>query len=454
VVPALLGFGVYVYVQGQRARRHLEEAERALERRNFSQAGQHLDQYLQIRPRSAAYQFLAARTFRRADAYDQAEEHLNRAQQLGWDPEAVELERLLSRAQQGDMTDAVEKDLHGRTRRESDRSDAPLILEALTKAYLQTSKSALASDCLSRWRELEPENIQMVIWRGWLLRKQGDPFAALDHFERAVQLDPENDEARMHLADLLLITLEPRKASEHFERLREQLPGQPAVLLGLANCRTELVQPAEAEQLLDELLNDARFAEILGPSLHGQRRLPETLSAETRTWVRQAVHLAPYNLRVPSYLPYLYAAALTARAKIALQEGDLGRAEAWLRQAVVLNPADRDANLKLWQCLERRGLREEAQTYEARCKALNEKHQQTEQMLRQVQVSDRDPDLRCQLGETLLELGRDPEALRWFESALRKDPRHGRTRKALQAYYDRSGDLMAAGILRNFPATR
>jgi tetratricopeptide (TPR) repeat protein len=452
VLLGLVGYGLYVHNQSQQARHHLEEANRALERRNFSQAGQHLDRYLQIRPRSARYQFLAARTFRRADLYDHAEEHLNRAQQLGWEPAAVNLERLLIRAQQGDMPITAEKALWDLLQGEPGRVEVPLILEALAKTYLQMLKPVQAMDCLRRWHALEPENVQMLMWRGWLL--QDDPVAALDYFERAVRCDPDNEEARMLLANLLLTSTKPAEASEHFECLREQLPGQPAVLLGLARCRTELVQPAEAKQLLDEILNHGRFAEILGPSLQGQRRLPVDLSSETRLWVEQAVHLAPYNLRVPSYLPSLYAQALVARSQIAILENDTARAESCLRKAVVLNPTDPEASLKLCECLQKQGHHEEGQTYRARWQRLKDQDQRAVELLQQVKLSGQDPDLRCQLGETLLELGRDRDALHWFENALRQDPRHQRAHQLLQQYCDGCGDPMAVGILRSFSTAR
>jgi tetratricopeptide (TPR) repeat protein len=452
VLLGLAVYGVYLHNQAQQARQHLEEAERALEGRQFGQAGQYLERYLQIRPRNAASQFLAARTFRRADVYDKAEEHLDRAEQLGWDRKAVHLERLLLRAQQGDMPEAAEKALWDLLQREPGRAEVPLILEALAKTYLQMLKPVQAMDCLRRWHALEPENVQMLMWRGWLF--QDDPVAALDYFERAVQLDPDNEEARMLLADQLLTSAQPAKAGEQYERLREQLPGQPAVLLRLARCRIELHQPAEAKQLLDDLLNDGRFAEVLGPSRQGQRRLPEPLSPPTRAWVQQALHMAPYNLRVPSYLPSLYAQALLARAQISLQENDPHSAEGWLRESVLLNPADQEANLKLSQCLEKQGKHAEAQTYRARWQSLKDQDQQAGELMERAKLSGRDPDLRCRLGELLLRLGRERDALHWFETALRQDARHERTRQLVQQYYDQSGDPMALSMLRSFAPAR
>jgi Tfp pilus assembly protein PilF len=146
------------------------------------------------------------------------------------------------------------------------------------------------------------------------------------------------------------------------------------------------------------------------------------------------MHLAPYNLRVPGYLPTLYAKVLVDRAQLAVQENDPARAEAWLREAVTLNPADPKAHLALCHCLEKQGKNEEAQTYRKRWQRLKDQDERAGALLGQLKHFGQDADLRCQLGETLLELGSDRDALHWFENALRLDPRHERTRKVLQQY--------------------
>jgi tetratricopeptide (TPR) repeat protein len=450
----LAGLVAWVYAQDYRARRHLEEARRAIERRNFSEASRQLERCLEIRPKRAANQFLAARTARRADAFDQAQEHLTKAEQLGWDPEAVRLERFLLQAQQGELPEGVERSLQQRSRRGPKDPEAPMILEALTKFYLQRLKAAQARDCLKRWRQLEPENIDMLLWEGWLWQEDADPVKALQHFERAVQLDPDNNEAVFRLAQLLLSTNQPRKVVGSYEQLRTRLPGQPAILLGLSKCRIELHELDEAKQLLDEILNDSRFAEVLGPTGQGPPRLPEQLDPATRAWLDQLMRLAPYDLRRPSYLHSMYAEALVERSKIAIQEEDDAQAESWLRQAVQIQPTHREAILKLWQCLEKRGRLDEAQQYRAQWQQLKDREVRAKELVRRSMNAPPDPNALCELADVLLTIGHEAEALAWLEIALRKDPRHQRTRQLLQEYHDRTGDPMAAGILHSVGATR
>ena len=452
----LAGLAAWMYAQDYRARRHLEEARRAIEHRNFPEASRQLERFLEIRPKNAANQFLAARTARRADAYDQAQEHLTRAEQLGWDPEAVRLENVLLRAQRGELSEAVEDYLDQRTRRGLQDPEALLILEALTKTYMQKGNYVEARDCLKRWLELEPENPQTLTWGGWLWLKDSNPTRALEQLERAVQLDPENDEARLRLAEVQFRTLQAEMAIANYQRLRQRLPGQPAVLLGLASCHMELVELPEAKPLLDEVLNDGRFAEILGPSRQGRRRLPEELSPGTRAWVGQAMQLAPYDLRHPSYLPSLFVEALVGRSKIALQEDDDARAESWLRQAAQIKPVDREAILKLWQCLEKRGQLEEAQKYRAQWQRLGEQLARVKDLIphHKFANSSLDSNVRCELAETLLALGHETAGLAWLETVLRQDPRHERARKLLADYVEQTGDPMAAGLLQSVSMTR
>jgi tetratricopeptide (TPR) repeat protein len=445
----LVGLAAWVYVGDYRARRYLEAARQAIARGNFPEANRQLARCLDIRPRSAANQFLAAQTARRADAYAEAEEHLTRAEELGWDAEAVRLERHLLRAQQGELSEATEKYLQTRARRGSQDPAAPLILEALTRFYLQRLKAAQARECLQRWRQLEPENIQVILWEGWLLQEDARPAIAFQHFERAAELDPENDEACFRLAELLFTTHQPQKTVSYYEQLQARLPGQPAIVLGLAKCRIQLGQIVEAKQLLDELLQDGRFAELLGPSYQGRPRLPEQLAPATRAWVLQAMQLAPYDQRRPRYLPSLYAQALIERSKLALQENEDAQAESWLRKAQQIEPHHQEALLKLSQCLEKRGQLDQAEQYRAQWQHLKDQHARARELIRRSANSHQDADSLCELAETLLAIGRDAEALAWLEIALRKDPRHQRTRQLLQQYHDGTGDPLAAGILQS-----
>src|SRR5262249_3698419 len=77
----------------------------------------------------------AAREARRAGRYAEAERQLESFRLLGGDREVAQLEKTLRLAQQGDIA-PVEKYLRGLLEKK-DRPETPLILEALTRGYLE-----------------------------------------------------------------------------------------------------------------------------------------------------------------------------------------------------------------------------------------------------------------------------------------------------------------------------
>jgi tetratricopeptide (TPR) repeat protein len=92
-------------------------------------------------------------------------------------------------------------------------------------------------------------------------------------------------------------------------------------------------------------------------------------------------------------------------------------------------------------CLERNGNLEEHQKANARLRVLEEDLQSLHQITTErMQQTPHDPELHYQLGMIFQRAGAAQEALRWFSSALREDPNHVPTHKALMEYYESNGD--------------
>ena len=53
-----------------------------------------------------------------------------------------------------------------------------------------------------------------------------------------------------------------------------------------------------------------------------------------------------------------------------------------------------------------------------------------------------------ELGETLIQIGKDQHGLYWLERALERDPGHQRSHRALAAYYEKKGDATNAASHR------
>jgi tetratricopeptide (TPR) repeat protein len=366
-------------------------AMQAIERRDFAEARARLERCLAVWPHSAEVHLLAARTARRAGAYDDAEKHLKECQRLDWPMEEVRLERDLIRAQRGDVSD-VEKHLmffaeHG-------HPDALLILEALCQGYLKTYRLTHASRCLELWLQKRPDDVQALLWRAEVAQLRSSNQEALADCRRAVELAPEHDKARLRLAQLLVTENLPAEAIPHFERLRQRQPENTEVLLGLARCRRLLGEPEEAGQLLDQLLQIT----------------PEDVGA------------------------------LGERGRVCLEKREPARAERWLRMAVNRAPYDRDMVYALYLCLQQSGKAQEAEEYRANLKEIESQLNRLREVTRRITETPHDPALRHEAGVIFLKSGQNKEGLRWLYSALQEEPGYQPTHQVLADYYEKTGD--------------
>jgi tetratricopeptide (TPR) repeat protein len=387
------GYSVYWYLW---AAYHLRQAEAVLARRDLDKARAHLALCLKVRAKDPRVQFLAARTARRAGAYDDAERHLGLCKQLGWVPEAISLEWALLQAQRGEPA-RVEADLLAWV--EKDHPDSVYILEALTQGYMRTYEMRRARDCLDLWLERDPDAVQALVWRGDVHERLDARPRALEDYRRAVEIDPERDDARQRLADLLIDSRQAQEALEHYEFLAQRQSSSAAVLLGLARCRIELGQGEEAGRLLDDLL-----------------------AAQPR-----------------------HAAALIERGRVALLAGREDEAEAWMHRAVDISPYEQEIVYNYIQCLRTRGKEAEAKKWEEHLKGVEADLRRMRTILTDIRANPRDPDLRHEAGVLMLRNGQEKEGLRWLDSALQINPNHAATHRALADHFEKQGqaDLAA-----------
>jgi predicted Zn-dependent protease len=221
---------------------------------------------------------------------------------------------------------------------------------------------------------------------------------ALVSYRRAVEIDPDNDDARLQLAGQLAHTADVKEALAQFEYLRQKQGDTPPVLKGLAYCRRMMNQPEEAQRLLETVLNE-----------------------HPRDW-----------------------RALAERGRLALEYESAGAAEKWLRQAAAIVPHESDVTYSLCQCLRRLGKDQEAAEVLAKHERVEEELARMAKLSRDIATKPHDPALRCEAGLLLLRNGLESEGLRWLESALLEDSRHGPTHQALADYYQRTGDTERA----------
>jgi tetratricopeptide (TPR) repeat protein len=337
----------------------------------------------------------AAREARRAGNYDEAEKFLKELEKRKGDDEAARLERVLLRGQQGDP--AAEKELRA-TIKNKEAGAADLALEALALGYLATYRHAEAARALDQWLELEPKSTTALALRGRLRERGFRTADAEADYQRALELDPGHRDARLRLADLLLDQARAPEALAHFERLARVRKDDPAVVIGLARCRFALGQVEEATKLLDDLL--ARHP-----------KLPD---------------------------------GLRERGKVTLAGGDADKALVYLRRAEEAAPYDVQTAYQLAKCLKLLGKEEQAKQQLARLERLQADGVRVAKLATRIERSDDDAALFSEMGVTLLRLGQERAGVWWLERALRSDPAHAATHRALADYYDKAGDKEAA----------
>ena len=262
----------------------------AVDRGHNSEAIEHLMACRKVWDDHPGVRLLMARVARRAGRMEDAERLLDDYWSAHGDDEELVFERLLLRAARGELEQAAPA-LQARV--QAGGPDAGPALEALVTGYLVRFRWADAGRALDEWLGRNPDDTTALLLRGKLQEQRLDPEGPAVAYRRILELDPGHDEARLRLATVLLQRFYGEEALPHLEFLRARLPDNPevayqwAVALGLQG-RTD-----EARAALDALLQ---------------------------------TH--PHH-----------AAALTARARYATQDGDgsaaldyLARPTAWTRE--------------------------------------------------------------------------------------------------------------------------
>ncbi len=345
---------------------------------------------LTVWPNSAETHFQLARCCRRSGDLDAAQAHLNRARELHWLREAVDLEYLLLAAQSGGVA-SVEKTLQ--THLKNGHPEGPLILEAVVQGYLQVNRMQEAYQYASRWVTHYPDDWQAYFQRGMVLQRFAVTLTPLrlatQDYQRAVELNPARPEVRSRLAQILEFTGRYSEALPHFDLVRRARPDDVEALAGVVRCRFALGELREAAQLLDEgLARRPSHADLC--HLKGRLCLETDEPEEAVRWLLRAKgDIEPRN---PQYLHVL---ALACR---------------------------------------RAGRSGEAEGYEASARLIDRDLQRVREITKEIADGPgeaADIKLRLEAVELLARQHQHEEATRWLLSALQIDPASPPARKAL-----------------------
>jgi predicted Zn-dependent protease len=401
LLAALLGWAGYRGSWYFVARAHYRAAQQALDRHEWSQARSQLQACLRTWPDKPAVHLLAARAARRLERLEEAKEHLDACERLqGGESRATEVERALLRVHRGDLA-AVEGWL--RTRVAEDDPDTVEILDILSTALILDYRAAEAHQCLDELLRRQPDNFDILLRHALTAQAQAWYSVAVESLQKAVDLRPEADGARLSLAQNLVTLGRYGDALPHLTSLRERQPDEPDVLLTLARCLAGQGQQNQAVELLDQLL----------------ARQPDNY------------------------------AALGERGWLCVELDRPAEGESYLRRAQALAPPDQALLIRFSDCLRLLGKDEEARRYREEADRLRADTLQALSLTKRIrEESPNDPDLCHELGCILLRLGKQSDALRFFQKALKANPNHRPTHESLTALYEGVGDFERAAYHR------
>jgi tetratricopeptide (TPR) repeat protein len=374
---------------------HFRAGRSALQRYHSQEAFDHLQASLRVWPDDPTTLFLAARAARRLGAFEQAEQFLNESKSRAGtrNPLAddLALERVLLSTERGEVEQVRTLCLGLMKQNEP---AAPLILEAMAHGYMRALRLGEAEYWLHQWMEREPDNPLAFFFLGLVQDDSNRFLDAIGSYKRVLEVDPEWDEARLRMTADLLDLAQAAEALPHLEHLHRRLPDNLLVAVRLARCRDQLGETGEAVKILDTVL-----------------------------------------ARQPHFAP-----ALMERGRLALQSSQLPEAEAWLREACRLGPTDYQARYQLQLCLNRQGKTTEADEVLTRMKQMEDDTERLHEITKLLERSPHDPALLCEVGKILLRAGSIDEGLRWLHNALKQNPQHADSHRALADYYFVTGN--------------
>jgi tetratricopeptide (TPR) repeat protein len=380
---------------------HWEQAQRALEARDFASARQHLARCLEAWPFNAEACFLMARACRGDNDFGPWGNYLEAAQLLGWPADQITLEGRLAQAQQGDVW-AVEKPLLADL--QSGRPEEVLILDALCRGYLNNEALGQVLKLTAIWKKRHPDDWLAWLYHGRALHLDYRTTDAVAEYSRALELRPDEPEALAWRAAAYMTDEQFAQALADYQACLRQRPRDAEAQYGVAVCQRSLNDGTAARQALERLLT---------------------------------AH--------PDHV-----AGLLLRAKLDRADDKRGAALRWLQRAEAVAPKDADVLDNLARALRQLHEDEKANAVQRRFQDIPARKEELQGLVNAIHLKPDDASLRHRAGVLSLELGRETDAARWFRSALWVDPGYRKTHRLLADYYQKAGDAKRAAYHRRW----
>ncbi len=376
-------------------------ASRALGERDLAAAERWLSWSRRLHGNALRTELLEARLDRRRNRLDDMQQHLLAAQRLGADIDLLEREQWLALAQAGQMREA---DPHLARLLTDPRGDGAEICEAYVTGYLLTYQFARGEAVLAAWAADFPRDLQPRLIRARLSKKNQDWKGAESAYRQVLEVAPASAEAMLGLADVLMTQQRPADALEYYLRIppgsSETIPARA----GAATCLVTLGRVSQAREILSDLL-----------AAHPDQ---------------------PLGLR--------------ALGRVELEAGNYQRATELLRKSQLQEPENDETLYLLAGALRGIGEIDEARRLSSKVKQIREANVEINRLATIVAQEPDNVAARYQIGQLLLSIGMQKEALVWLKSVLQFEPGHTAAREEIERFEPQSKKNGAApGTRRN-----
>ena len=350
---------------------------------------------MRLAPERAETCFLLARAHRRLGNMERVEPLLRQAEKLGGDPERAKRETWLAWAQAGRLREA---EPHLSELLMDTREDGAEICAAYVQGYFTNLQPREALQLLDAWQHDYPGDPQSYFMRGYLNQALALWSEAAESYRRGLELAPGQTLMRVHLAEVLGELNETDEAIRQFQRCADETPNDVAIFAAWAKCLTKQGHTDQARPVLQRALDVA--------SMHFEA-------------LRQLGELELADGNFPAALPPLQAAASQ-------------------------RPYDTTTRNALGKTLQALGKAEEARPHLEYAAAAEESLSRMERELRLVVERPKDPELRYDIGLTLLRYGSPPDRREMAAHGPRTGPQPPSRSSALAAYYESAGNRQQA----------
>ncbi|MBA3312311.1 MAG: tetratricopeptide repeat protein [Planctomycetaceae bacterium] len=216
---------------------------------DLSSAVRWLDRARGIGRDDAELAFVTARIERKLGRLDEAGTALERAANLGFDPDAITFEARLISAQSGSMPN-VQGEL---ARLLAAGQEVREVAEAFSRGHIAAYRLDDAMGLIEIWQEDFPDDPQPHYLAGRVSEHRSDVERAQKEFRAALAANPEHASSSYNLARVLLAERRPEEALALYEACAEVLFEPLPALIGAVRCLREMGRLDDARSRLERI---------------------------------------------------------------------------------------------------------------------------------------------------------------------------------------------------------